>query len=97
LRQLFSRDCKASSVATGSRKLTQSVEKTECLQNCGVDSDADSRITPLDSLQSGATGEGAISYDACGQTASPPGIVEVLAKLAERAADRCGRTVRRRH
>jgi hypothetical protein len=63
------------------------------LKNCRVDSDADSGVTALDSLESGTAREGAIGHHTGGKTSTPAGIAKVLPELTKGALNRYGGAV----
>jgi len=69
--------------------LAQAVEKTERLQDAGIDADADIGVPSFHPLQRRPGREGALGHDRHRQPSASTGIMDIRPKLAQRALH-CG-------
>ena len=75
-------------------ELAHAVEQAERVKDTRIDTDTDTGVPGFDLLQSRAGGKGALRHDCHWQPATPAGIADVGAELAQGAPHSGGRVVR---
>lgn len=83
LGQMGTGQCLSDAVIADVGDLAESVEQAECLEDAGINADADVGVPSFDSLQCRAGREGALGHDRHWQPSASTGIVYVRSKLAQ--------------
>jgi hypothetical protein len=89
LGQLLGGEGKARHVPRRVRDVPQSIEQSQSLKYRGINADTRGRVAGFNTLQGGAGRERSFGYHGGGQLPSPPGVANVLPKLAQDAAYGC--------
>lgn len=97
LREFVGREREAGRIALWRSQIAEPLKQAKGLQDGRVDAYTDAMVASFDLSEGRSARERAFGHDAGRQTPSPPGVADVLAELAKRAAHGEGGSMRRRH